>query len=139
VAREKSGKGKKPMKETDIAKIVLDVCFSIHKKLGPGLFESAYESVLAFELGKRGLSIDRQVPIPLIWEGMMVHDSFKADMIIEKKVLIELKSVEKLIPVHKKQVLTYLRLTEIKLGLLINFGEELLKDGIERLVNGLDE
>jgi GxxExxY protein len=135
----KVGERKKPMKENDIAKIVLDVCFSIHKKLGPGLFESAYESGLAFELGKRGLSIDRQVPIPLIWEGMMVHDSFKADMIIEKKVLIELKSVEKLIPVHKKQVLTYLRLTEIKLGLLINFGEELLKDGIERLVNGLDE
>ena len=104
-----------------------------------GLLESAYEAIVAFELGRKGLIVERQVPLPLIWDGMLVEDSFRADIIVEKKLIIELKSVERLLPVHKKQVLTYLRVTGLKLGLLLNFGADLMKNGIVRLVNGLDE
>ena len=90
-------------------------------------------------MGRQGLSVERQVPLPLIWNGMLVEDSFRADIIVEKKLILELKSVERLLPVHKKQVLTYLRVTGLKLGLLLNFGTDLMKNGIVRLVNGLDE
>jgi GxxExxY protein len=127
------------MTENELATIVVDTSLYIHKRLGPGLLESVYEAVLAFELGKRGLLIERQVPIPLIWNGMLVGESFRADIMVEKKLLLELKSVEKLLPVHKKQVITYLRITELKLGLLLNFGGDLMKNGIIRLVNGLVE
>jgi GxxExxY protein len=127
------------MTENDLAEIVVDTSVHIHQKLGPGLLESVYEAVLAFELGRRGILIERQVPVPLIWNGMLVEHSFRADIIVEKKLILELKSVEKLIPVHKKQVLTYLRITGLKLGLLLNFGADLMKNGIVRLVNGLDE
>jgi GxxExxY protein len=127
------------MNENELAAIVIDACIRIHKEIGPGLLESAYEAVLSFELGKRGLSVERQVPVPLVWQGMLVEDSFRADLIINKKLILELKSVERLSPVHKKQVLTYLKLTGMKLGLLLNFGEELMKNGIVRLVNGLEE
>ena len=127
------------MTENELAAIVVDTSLFIHKKLGPGLLESVYEAVLAFELGKRGLLIERQVPIPLIWNGMLVGESFRADIMVDKKLLLELKSVEKLLPVHKKQVLTYLRITKLKLGLLLNFGADLMKNGIVRLVNGLVE
>jgi len=127
------------MNENSIAAIIVDTSVRIHAELGPGLLENAYESVLAFELGKQGLSVERQVPIPLVWRGMMIEDSFRADIIINKKVIIEVKSIEKVNPVHKKQVLTYLRLTGMKLGLLLNFGEVLMKNGIFRVVNGLEE
>ncbi|GAB1457869.1 GxxExxY protein [Spirochaetota bacterium] len=127
------------MTENELASIVVDVSLDIHRQLGPGLLESAYEAVLAFELGKRGLSIERQVPIPLIWNGMLVKESFRADIMVEKKLILELKSIERLLPVHKKQVITYLRITGLKLGLLLNFGASLMKDGIVRLVNGIDD
>ncbi len=127
------------MTENELAAIVVDTSLDIHRRLGPGLLESVYEAVLAFELGKRGLSIERQVPIPLLWNEMLVDECFRADIVVEKKLLLELKSIEKLLPVHKKQVLTYLRITKLKLGLLLNFGAYLMKDGIVRLVNGLEE
>ena len=125
--------------ENDLAEIVVDTSVHIHQKLGPGLLESVYEAVLAFELGHRGIIIERQVPVPLIWNGMLVEQSFRADIIVENKLILELKSVEKIIPVHKKQILTYLRITGLKLGLLLNFGADLMKNGIVRLVNGLED
>lgn len=123
------------MKEDELAKATIDSCIEIHRRLGPGLLESAYESILAFELGKRGLAIERQVPIPLVWNGMLVEESYRADIIVEGKLLLELKSQERLLPVHKKQVLTYLKILDMRLGLLLNFGEELMKNGIIRIVN----
>ena len=124
------------MKENDISGLVIDKCFKIHQGLGPGLFESVYESVLCYELGKANLKFERQVPISIIWENQIIDNSFYADVIVEEKLIIELKSIEKISAVHNKQLLTYLKLTGIKLGLLINFGEELMKSGITRLVNG---
>jgi len=125
------------MTENEIATIVVDAAFQIHKKLGPGLLESAYESMLFHELIKRSLHVERQVLVPLIWDGVAIDEGYRADLIVERKLLVELKSVEKLVPVHKKQVLTYLKVAELRLGLLVNFGAPLIKDGIERIVNGL--
>jgi GxxExxY protein len=129
--------GAKIMTENEIAKVVVDAAFKIHTTLGPGLLESVYEAVLTYELQQRGLSVVRQKPIPVIYENVRLEESFRADLIVEGKVIVELKSVETIAPVHKKQVLTYLRLTNLKLGLLINFGDALIKDGITRIVNGL--
>ncbi|WP_427162945.1 GxxExxY protein [Aliinostoc sp. HNIBRCY26] len=125
------------MMENEIAKQVVDAAFKIHTRLGPGLFESVYESVLAYELEQRGLSVVRQQTIPVIYETVRLEEGFRADLIVEDKVIIEIKSLEAIHPVHKKQLLTYLRLTNKRLGLLINFGEELIKNGITRLVNNL--
>ena len=125
------------MTENDVAKQVVDAAFKIHTTLGPGLLESVYEAVLAYELKQRGLQVARQQAIPVVYESVHLEEGFRADLIIEGKVIVELKSVEVISPVHKKQVLTYLRLTNLKLGLLINFGEALIKDGITRVVNGL--
>jgi GxxExxY protein len=124
------------MNEESISKVVVDKCFKIHRGLGPGLFESVYESVLCYELEKVGLVYERQVPVSVIWENQVLDNSFYADVIIENKLIVELKSIEKVSSVHQKQLLTYLRLSGIKLGLLINFGEELMKTGITRLING---
>ena len=110
------------MTENELARIVIDAAVSVHKRLGPGLFESVYEAVLSFELDKRDLSVKRQVSLPLVWEGLLLEDSFRADLIVKDKLLIELKSIEKLLPIHKKQVVTYLRVSGLKLGLLLNFG-----------------
>ena len=125
------------MHENEIAKIVLDICFDIHRKLGPGLLESVYEEVLCFELTKRGLSFTRQKPLPVYWEGIKMEIGFRTDVIVENKVIVELKSVENMSRVFPKVLLTYLRLSGLKLGLLLNFHEVLFKDGITRLVNGL--
>ena len=125
------------MTENEIAKIVLDICFNIHRKLGPGLLESVYEEVLCVELAKRGLSFTRQKPLPVYWEGVKMEIGFRTDVIVENKVIVELKSVENMSRVFPKVLLTYLRISKLKLGLLINFHEVLLKDGIKRLVNGL--
>ncbi len=125
------------MTENEISAIIVDICFNIHHHLGPGLLESAYEAVLAHELAARGLSFERQVPIPLEWKGMRLDCCYRADIVVEQKVLIELKSVATLMPVHKKQLITYLRLMNIKLGILLNFNVNLIKDGIVRIVNGL--
>ena len=125
------------MNENEISKVVLDECFAIHQELGPGLLETVYEVVLARALEGRGLCVQRQAPVAIEFRGLRFDEGFRADLIVEGKVLIELKSVEGLKPVHGKQVLTYLRLTRMKLGLLINFGEVMLKNGIKRVANGL--
>ncbi len=126
------------MGENEIAKIIVNTAYQIHKELGPGLFESVYESVLSYELSNEyGLFIECQPPLPVIWKDMKLDIGFRPDIIVENKVIIELKSVENVLPLHYKQLLTYLRLTNIKLGLLINFNEELIKNGIKRIVNGL--
>jgi len=125
------------MNENEIAKVVVDSSYHLHKRLGPGVFESVYEVILAHELKKLRLDVKRQVPIPIVWDGLIFDEGFRVDMIVNDLLVIELKSVEKLAPVHSKQLLTYLRLTERRLGLLINFGEELIRDGIKRIANGL--
>jgi len=127
------------MRENELAKIVVDVAYQIHRRLGPGLFESAYQAIMAYELRLRGLHVETEVPIPVVWGEMQLEIGFRADLWIERMLLVELKSIEALAPVHKKQMLTYLRLTNTRLGLLINFGEELIRDGIMRLVNGLPD
>jgi GxxExxY protein len=127
------------MTENEIAKAVVDAAFKIHTALGPGLLESVYETVLAYELEKRGLKVARQVAIPVVYEGIEMEAGFRADLIVEDKVVVEIKSVEESHPVHKKQLLTYLKLSGRRLGLLINFGAPLIKDGITRLVNHLPE
>jgi len=125
------------MTENEIAKIVVDAAYHIHRRLGPGLLESVYETVLAYELKKRGLKVKRQVPVAIVFDGIKFDEGFRADLIVEEKIIVELKSVEKVMPVHKKQLLTYLRLADKRLGLLINFGSELIRDGISRVVNNL--
>ena len=115
----------------------MDAAFRIHRELGPGLLESVYEAVLARELTRYGLIVVRQQAIPIRFEEMHFDEGFRADLVVNGCVIVELKSVEKILPVHGKQVLTYLKLTGLKLGLLINFNDALLKDGIKRVVNGL--
>lgn len=127
------------MTENAIAKEIVDAAFRMHTALGPGLLESVYESVLAYELERRGLRIVRQQPIPVIYESVRITTGFRADLIVEDKVIVEVKSVELLAPVYKKQLLTYLRLADKRLGLLINFQVALIKDGITRIVNGLED
>lgn len=125
------------MSENEIAKIIVDSAYHIHVKLGPGLLESVYESVLAYELKKRGLNVVRQQPIPVVYDELRFDEGFRVDLVVNDLVIIELKSVEKGHPVHKKQLLTYIRLADRRLGLLINFGEALIKDGISRIVNNM--
>jgi GxxExxY protein len=125
------------MTENEIAKIVVDACYHIHTRLGPGLLESVYLRILEYELLKRGLRVQKQVPISFRYDEVEFDEGFRADLIVEGKLILELKSVENTAPVHKKQLLTYLKLTGLKLGLLVNFGSPLIKDGIFRLVNGL--
>jgi len=125
------------MTENEIAKIIVDAAFQIHKRLGPGLLESVYEVILAHVLSRRGLKVEKQVPVAIVFDGIKFNEGFRADLIVEDKVIVELKSVEKVLPVHKKQLLTYLRLTDRRLGLLINFGSELIREGISRVVNNL--
>ena len=125
------------MHENDIARIIVDCAFHIHTKLGPGLLESVYEAVLEYELTKRGLSVVTQQPMPVVWEEIRLDIGFRADMIVGGKVVVEIKSVESVAAVHPKQLRTYLRLMDLKLGLLINFNVPLIKDGITRVVNNL--
>jgi len=124
------------MDENEIGKIIVDTAVAVHKDLGPGLLESVYEVILAYKLEKSGLSVKRQVSIPIEYQGIKFDEGFRADILVENKVIIELKSVESVIKAHKKQVLTYLRLSGCKLGYLLNFGEALMKDGISRIING---
>ena len=125
------------MHENEIARIIVDAAYQIHKALGPGLLESVYLAVLAFELRSRGLNVVTEQPMPVVYKGVRLDVGYRADLIVADKVIIELKSVESLQKVHKKQLLTYLRVSDKRLGLLINFGENLIKDGIVRVVNGL--
>jgi GxxExxY protein len=127
------------MTENDISREIVDTAFQVHTKLGPGLLETVYEVIMAHELKKRGMHVERQMPVPIEYEDLKFEEGFRADLVVDGLVVIELKSVDKLAKVHKKQLLTYLRLMDRKLGLLINFGENLIKDGISRVVNGLDD
>jgi len=123
----------------DITGLILDRSIIIHMRLGPGLLESVYHRILASELRKAGLKVATEVPIPVEWDGQVIDDSFRADLIVNDAVLVELKSVENMMSVHKKQTLTYIRLAKLNLGLLIILGAPLLKDGVERIVHNLPE
>ena len=126
------------MTENELAKIVVSITYDIHTNLSPGLFESVYETIMEYELiHSKNLFIKRQTPIPVIQKNQKLDFGFRSDLIIENKLIVEIKSIDAVAPVHYKQVLTYLKLTNLKLGLLINFNEELLKTGIKRIVNGL--
>lgn len=127
------------MKINEISGAVLDTALNIHKALGPGLLESVYQKILAYELREQGLHVVEEQPIPVVWKNVKIELGFRADLMVENVLLVELKSVEQLSPVHKKQVLTYLRAANLPLGLLINFGGKLLMDGFERIANGVHE
>jgi GxxExxY protein len=127
------------MTENDIGRIVVDAAIAVHRELGPGLLESVYEVIMAYELGRRDLSVRRQVPIPIHYKQMIFEEAFRADLVVENKIIIELKSIEQVSEAHKKQLLTYLRLTGCKLGFLLNFGEALMKRGITRTANGIED
>jgi len=124
------------MNENEIGVIVVDCAVKIHMRLGPGLLESVYETVLAYELERRDLFVERQVSVPICYDDICFEEGFRADLIVARKVILELKSIERVTNAHKKQLLTYLRLTGMKLGYLLNFGEALMKDGITRTING---
>ena len=124
------------MTENQLAKQILDAAFVVHTKVGPGLLESVYEVVLAHELRKAGIAVERQKPMPITYDGILFEEGYRADLLVEGKVIVELKSVTALSAVHAKQVLTQLRLSGLKLGLLINFGETHLKNGVKRIING---
>jgi GxxExxY protein len=127
------------MNENEIGTILVQSAIDIHRQLGPGLLESVYEVVLAYELNAQGLSVQRQVPISIVYKSMTFEDAFRADLLVADKVIVELKSLEQLNNAHRKQLQTYLRLTSLKLGYLLNFGSDLMKNGIVRAVNGLEE
>jgi len=125
------------MTENSIATLVVDAAFKIHKTLGPGLLESVYQATLNYELHQRGLSVRQQVGLPVYYEALKLEIGYRVDLIVADKVIIEIKSVEALALVHRMQLLTYLRLANLRLGLLINFNVERIRDGIHRVVNGL--
>jgi GxxExxY protein len=127
------------MTENEIGTVVIESVIAVHRELGPGLLETVYEIVLVRELQERGLKVERQVPVPIEYKGIRFDEGFRADIVVDGKVILELKSVERVMPAHKKQVQTYLRLTGRKLGYLLNFGDALMKSGITRCVNGLEE
>ncbi|WP_316634401.1 GxxExxY protein [uncultured Flavobacterium sp.] len=125
------------MTENEISAIVVDICYKMHVKLGPGLLESVYEAILYYELTKKGLFVERQKTLPVVWDEIKLDIGFRTDLIIENKLILEIKSIEKITEVHAKQIMTYLKITKIKLGLLINFNVPLIKFGITRIVNNL--
>ena len=127
------------MTENEISKVEVDAAYTVHVALGPGRLESVYETVLCHELRKRGRKVERQVAVPVVYDGLQFEEGFRADIVVEDKVVLELKSVEHVLPVHSKQTLTYIRLMDKRLGMLINFGAARIKDGIWRIVNGLEE
>ena len=127
------------MKLNEISDLIIKISIEIHKYLGPGLFESVYEAVLEYEINKRGFKTERQTAIPIKYKNIIFNEGFRADLIVNDQVIIEVKSVKEIEPVHIKQLLTYLRLSNKQLGLIINFNKELLKSGIKRVVNGLEE
>ncbi|HMV81239.1 MAG TPA: GxxExxY protein [Leptospiraceae bacterium] len=124
------------MDEQELTDLVIGCCIEIHRTLGPGLLESVYEEVLSFELKEKGISFTRQQIVPVEYRGRVLEAGFRADIIVNDKIILEIKSVEKILPLHSKQLLTYLKLTQKRIGLLINFNVNLLKDGIKRIVNG---
>ncbi len=135
-AEERTQRG---MDGNEIGGIVVGAAIDVHRELGPGLLESVYEAVLVHELRERGLSVERQVSVPIVFRSHHFDEGFRADVIVEGKVILELKSVEKVKTVHKKQLLSYLKLSRMNLGYILNFGEELMKDGITRIIHSLPE
>jgi len=125
------------MNENDLSRIIVNTCYKIHVELGPGMLESVYESILYYELLNQGLIVEKQKAIPVIWKNVKMAVGFRADLVVENKVIIEIKSVENIAPVHPKQLLTYLKIMDLKLGLLVNFNVKYLKQGITRVVNNL--
>lgn len=125
------------MEENELSYSIIGSAIDIHKTLGPGLLESVYENTLAYELREKGLLVEQQVPMPLVYKDIKFEAGFRLDILVNKKVIVEVKSIEALAPVHHSQVLTYLKLSERKLGLLINFNTARLKDQIHRIVNNL--
>jgi len=125
------------MTENEISKLFLDIAFRVHKTLGPGLFESVYENIICYELEKEKIPFESQKILPILYDGKKFDNAFRVDIVIYNKVIIELKSVEKLLDLHKKQLLTYLKLSGLRLGILVNFNEKLLRNGIIRIVNKL--
>lgn len=123
--------------ENALAAIIVEICFEIHTQMGPGCLESVYEEIICYELGLRNLNFERQKAVPVIWKTIKMDVGFRSDIIVEKKLIVEVKSIEKIAPVHPKIVLTYLKLTGLKLALMVNFNERLIKDGITRIVNRL--
>ena len=123
----------------DISGLIVDAAFRVHVAVGPGLFESVYEALMEHELKKLGLRVERQVMVPLEYEGLRFDEAFRADMIVYERIIVELKSVVEVHPIYKKQLLTYLKLTGLSLGLLINFGADRIKDGVFRVANQLKE
>jgi GxxExxY protein len=126
------------MTENAISKEIVDVALRMHRGLGPGLFESVYEGVMASQLEKRGLHVSTQQIMPVVFEGTRFEMGFRADLVVEEKVIVEIKSIGEILGVHKKQLLTYLRLSKMRLGLLINFNVALIKNGIVRIANGIE-
>ena len=127
------------MTENVIASIIVDAALKVHRTLGPGLLESVYQATLSYELQKRGLEVSEQTALPVYYETVKLDVGFRVDLIVGNKVVVEIKSTEALAPVHRKQLRSYLRLMDLRLGLLINFNVELSKDGIQRVVNRLAE
>ena len=127
------------MEHNEVTGVIIDTALDIHRRLGPGLLESVYRKVLAYELRKKGFQVQEEQPIPVVWDDIRLELGFRADLIVNDLIVVETKSAETIAPVHKKQLLTYLRLTNKRVGLLINFNVALLKDGISRVVNGLPE
>jgi len=125
------------MTENDLAKILVNIFLKVHRTLGPGLLESVYESAICHELDKSQIKYSRQKDIPIIYDNVNLNLGFRADLIIDEKLIIEIKSIEEIAPIHQKQILTYLKLTNAKLGLLVNFNVVLIKNGITRIVNNL--
>ena len=130
--------GLESMHENEISREIVDAAYKIHRRPGPGLFESVYEKVLRYELEKRGLIVVVQHPVPVMYESVPIEEAFRADLIVHGKVIVELKSVEAIAAIHQRQLLTYLRLSGLRLGLLINFNVDLIEDGITRIANGLN-
>jgi GxxExxY protein len=127
------------MTENAVAKEIVDVAFRVHSAMGPGLFENVYEAIMASELEKRGLRVSCQQIVPVVYKGTRFEMGFRADLVVDDKVIVEIKSITEIAPVHRKQVLNYLRLANLRLGLLINFNVALIKDGITRVANGMED
>lgn len=125
------------MTEREIGTIIVEACMKIHSALGPGLLEVVYETCLAHELGKRGVAVRRQASLPIVYEDLQVENAFRIDLVAEDKVVVELKAIDSLLPVHSAQLLSYMKLGQFKLGYLLNFNVAHMKDGIKRMVNGL--
>jgi len=123
-----------PSELEDLARALVDAAFKVHQALGPGLLESVYQTCLCIELDKRGIAYETQAPISLVYEGVRIDAALRLDLLVEKSIILELKAVDKILPIHQSQLLTYLKLSDLRLGLLINFNVEVFKDGIRRII-----